>query len=83
MKKPKWLSFGRISGGAGKFDAVTAYDPQNQTAVVRSSICTGEKVAGFKNRKDGTITEVMLIRSTEDLQQFKEAYHLDTVKTEY
>ena len=59
------------------------FDPETQYAVIRSSICTGEKVAGFRNRTDGHFTEVMLIRSPEDEQKFKESYRLETVKTEY
>ncbi|MCR5120621.1 MAG: aspartate dehydrogenase [Lachnospiraceae bacterium] len=52
-------------------------------AVIRSSICTGEKLAGFKNKKDGHFTEVMLITSAEDEARFKEIYELDSVRTEY
>lgn len=59
------------------------YDAKKQYAVVRSSICTGEKVAGFKNYEDGHFTEVMLIRNPEDLERFKAIYGLDTIKTEY
>ena len=59
------------------------FDPEKQYAMIRSSICTGEKVAGFKNREDGHFTEVMLIRSYEDELRFKEMYNLETVKTEY
>lgn len=59
------------------------FDPKTQTAVIRSSICTGEKVAGFKNKKDGHFTEVMLIRSPEDEKLFKEIYGIETVRTEY
>ncbi|MCR5459557.1 MAG: aspartate dehydrogenase [Acetatifactor sp.] len=59
------------------------YDPQTQYAVIRSSICTGEKVAGFKNKTDGHFTEVMLIRSPEDEKRFKEIYNLKEIKTEY
>ena len=59
------------------------FDPETQYAVVRCSICTGEKVAGFKNKADGRFTEVMLIRSPRDEEKFREMYHLDTVKTEY
>ena len=60
-----------------------AFDPDNQYAVIRSSICTGEKVAGFKSRIDGHFTEVMLIRTYEDELVFKETYGIDTIKTEY
>lgn len=61
----------------------TGYDPEKQYPVIRSSICTGEKTAGFKSKTDGHFTEVMLIRSPKDEQLFKEIYHLDSVKTEY
>jgi len=51
--------------------------------MIRSSICTGEKVAGFKNKEDGHFTEVMLIRSYEDELYFKELYGIEEIKTEY
>ena len=70
--------FGKSSG----FD-VKPFDPSRQTAVIRSSICTGEKVAGFKDKKDGHFTEVMLIRSQADLQEFKDRYGVDLIRTEY
>lgn len=60
-----------------------AFDPETQDAVIRSSICTGEKVAGFKNKKDGKFVEVMLIRSQKDLDEFKETYGVDSLRTEY
>ena len=59
------------------------FDPETQYAVIRSSICTGEKVAGFKNKKDGHFTEVMVIRSSADEKIFKEMYGLESVRTEY
>ena len=58
-------------------------DPELQYAVIRSSICTGEKTAGFKNKKSGHFTEVMVIRTPDDERRFKEIYNLDTVRTEY
>ena len=61
----------------------TGYDPEKQYPVIRSSICTGEKTAGFKSKADGHFTKVMLIQSPKDEERFKELYHLDTVKTEY
>jgi hypothetical protein len=66
----------------GRFE-VPAFDPEKQYAVIRSSICTGEKVAGFRDKRDGHFTEVMLIRSKKDEQEFKEKYKVDTLKTEY
>lgn len=59
------------------------YDPDTQYPVIRSSICTGEKVAGFKSKTGGGFTEVMLIRNNEDLYKFKKMYGLDEIKTEY
>ena len=59
------------------------FDPQKQYAVIRSSICTGEKVAGFKNIEDGHFTEVMLIRTEEEEERFKKIYNLENVKKEY
>ena len=59
------------------------FDPEKQEPVIRSSICTGEKVAGFKNKEDGHFTEVMVLRTPKDEERFREMYHLDSVKTEY
>ena len=52
------------------------FSPEQYTPVIRSSICTGEKVAGFKDKSTGSIKEVMLIRSDKDLQAFREKYHI-------
>ena len=46
------------------------YDPEHQTPVIRSSICTGEKTAGFLDERTGKFTDVVLIRSREDLESF-------------
>ena len=51
--------------------------------MIKASICTGERVAGFKSRADGHFTEVMLITSDTDLMVFKNAYGIDEIKTEY
>ena len=60
------------------------YNPETQYPVIRASICTGEQVAGFKNKADGHFTEVMLIRSMEDERIFKETYGIEEpLKTEY
>ena len=58
-------------------------DSETQYAVIRSSICTGEKVAGFKNKTNGHFTEVMLIRSAADEKKFKETYRVESLKVEY
>ena len=66
-----------------KTDIEIVFDPEKQYAVIRSSICTGEKVAGFKNYSDGHFTEVMLIKSPKDEEIFRVTYNLESVKTEY
>lgn len=59
------------------------FDPDKQTAVIKCSICTGEQVAGFKNKEDGHFTEVMVIRDALDLMKFKETYNIEEIKKEY
>ena len=59
------------------------YDPETQLPVIRSSICTGEKVAGFRDKESGRFTEVLLIRSPRDELRFREIYHLEQIKKEY
>lgn len=71
-----------LTKSGGRFE-VTPYDPETQTPVIRSSICTGEKVAGFRDKKSGHFSEVMLIRSDKDLAEFKRLYRVDHITTEY
>ena len=52
------------------------YDKAQQRPMIRSSICTGEKTAGFQNIQTGKFTEVMLIRTPEDLAEFRRLYQL-------
>lgn len=59
------------------------FDRETQKPVLRCSICTGEKVAGFKNIHTGKFEEVMLIRSDKELDVFKAMYELDDVVKEY
>lgn len=59
------------------------FDPETHYAVIRSSICTGEKVAGFKDKSTGHFTELMLIRSPADEKLFKDTYGVETIKIEY
>ena len=51
-----------------------SYDPVRLTPVIRSSICTGEKTAGFRENDTGRFREVMLLSSPADLAAFKERY---------
>ncbi|WP_022762704.1 MULTISPECIES: hypothetical protein [unclassified Butyrivibrio] len=50
------------------------YDKENKKPVIKASICNGEQVAGFLDVHTGTFEEVMLIRDSEDLFQFKDTY---------
>ena len=52
------------------------YDQEHMKPVIRASICTGEEIAGFKDIRTGKIEEIMLIRSLEDLEKFKEIYEI-------
>ncbi len=77
----------RRHGEAGRkrkgFPDQLHFDPETQEAVIRSSVCTGEKVAGILDRRDGHFTEVMLIRTPEDEKQFREFCHQETVRVIY
>ena len=59
------------------------FEPQCQEAVIRVSACTGEKIAGFRSRKDGSFTEVMVLRSAEEEKRFMRMYGLNSVRREY
>lgn len=55
---------------------VPPYDKTGKVPVIHSSICTGEQVAGFKDAVSGRFTEIMLIRTAGDLEEFLRAYGL-------
>jgi len=59
------------------------YDLQTYLPVIRCSICNGEQVAGFKDKRTGQFTEVMLIRNDKDLEEFKVRYGVEKVTKEY
>ena len=65
--------------------AARAYDRENQKPVIRSSICTGERTAGFQDVRTGKFTEVMLIRTPEDLDEFRRLYGIGDaeISTQY
>ena len=67
-----------------KKPAQLSYDKENETPAVKSSICTGEKTAGFREIRTGRFHEVMLIRTPNDLNAFREKYGITgDVKTIY
>lgn len=63
--------------GRQKKQAVPAYDKRGKIPVLRSSICTGEQVAGFKDAVSGKFQELMLIRDDRDLAEFLRQYQVD------
>lgn len=67
----------------GKKKKTVDFDKTGKTAVLRCSICTGEKVAGFKDNQTGRFEEIMLIRSSSDLEEFKQAYEVTEITKEY
>lgn len=52
------------------------FDRSNLRPVIRSSICTGERTAGFRDVRSGKVSEVMLIRSDADIEEFCSLYGL-------
>lgn len=59
------------------------YDKENQIPVLRCSICTGEQVAGFKDKTTGKFNDVTLIRTDTDLKQFMKEYGVEKITKEY
>lgn len=72
-----------LFSGRKKTEPAPAYDPETEKPVIRASICTGERVAGFKDRKTGKFRDVMLIRDQRDLDAFLKSCGLDDIDTEY
>lgn len=63
---------------------VFSYDRANKKPVIKASICNGEQVAGFKDIHTGRMEEIMLIRSQEDLNNFKAMYGIrEEIEKEY
>ena len=63
---------------------VQSYDKDLLEPVIRCSICTGEQVAGFRNRQTGRFEEVALIKSDQDLTAFLKRYGItESIKKIY
>lgn len=61
-----------------------SYDRENMKPILHASICTGETVAGFKDKRTGRFEEIMLIKSEADKELFKEIYDITSdLPTEY
>lgn len=63
--------------GRRKQPAGIPYDKRGKIPVIRSSICTGEQVAGFKDSASGKFEELMLIRDGKDLSEFLRRYQVE------
>ncbi|MBQ2082331.1 MAG: aspartate dehydrogenase [Lachnospiraceae bacterium] len=69
--------------GRKKKKEIVNFDRENLRPVIRCSICTGEQVAGFIDKRDGRFKEVMLIRTEADKEEFLEMYGLSDVEKIY
>ena len=69
----------------GRKKVKKSFDRENQIPVIRSSICTGEQVAGFKDIHTGKFTEFTVIRDSKDMDEFLETYDIsaDEIKKEW
>ena len=63
--------------GIRKKPQVIPYDKSGKIPVIRSSICTGEQVAGFKDPVSGKFDDLMLIRNSNDLAEFLSLFQVD------
>ena len=59
------------------------YDREAEYPVLHCSICNGEQVAGFKDRRTGHFREVTLIRSGEELDAFMKQCGITEITKEY
>lgn len=59
------------------------YDKEKVLPVLKCSICNGEQVAGFKDIHTGKFEEIMYVRNSSDLEDFKRKYGIDEMKKEY
>ncbi len=50
------------------------YNKEGKIPVIRASICTGEQVAGFKDKSSGKFEDLMLIRNETDRKEFLRRY---------
>lgn len=59
------------------------YDPALEEPVIRNSICTGERTAGFRNRTTGHFREYELIREESELKAFCARCGVESCRTIY
>ena len=61
------------------------YDKEKYNVVIHQSICTGEMVIGFEDKKTKEFIEMSLIKDNIELNKFLKEYDIDinTVKKVY
>ena len=71
--------------GKRKGNGVKTFDREKEIPAIRSSICTGEQVAGFKDRSTGRFREVMCLRTDRDREEFLKTYGIsaDEIRREW
>lgn len=76
LKRPKLRKHAEVQG---------VYDKDNYQPLIRASICNGEQVAGFCERRTGKFTDIMLIRNQKDLDRFLKEYGVEAgeIRKEY
>ena len=52
-------------------------DKDKVKPAIRCSICNGEQVAGFVDKKSGHFEEISLIKTFKDLDDFKKRYGIE------
>ena len=59
--------------GRNKQANTKSYDPEVMIPAIRCSICTGEQVAGFRDRVPGEFHELYVIRNEADIDAYVES----------
>ena len=47
-----------------------------EDVAIEISVCTGEKMIGFRNRRTGRLEQAVLVRSQQDIDDFYHAHGL-------
>ncbi|MCQ2491799.1 MAG: aspartate dehydrogenase [Lachnospiraceae bacterium] len=53
------------------------YDKETKLPVIKCSICNGQQVAGFEDKKTKKFEDIMFIITEKDLDEFKEMYDIE------
>lgn len=69
--------------GRNNHDDNIYYNKDTEVPAVKSSICTGEKTAGFLDVNTGKYRDVMLVKSDADIELFKKSCGADEVRKIY